>query len=67
MEAPENWHLTWVRGHRLEEGPDQHQEQDMENYQQNWSIDIIFQLWAPNHPHIGVINGEDDNEHKEHK
>jgi hypothetical protein len=67
MEAPENWDLTWVCGHRLEEGPDQHQEQDMENYQQNWSIDIIFQLWAPYHPHIGVINGEDDNEHEEHK
>ena len=26
VEAPKDWHLTWVRGHGLEEGPEEHYE-----------------------------------------
>ena len=30
MEAPEYWYLSWVSCHALNEGPDQHKEENME-------------------------------------
>jgi len=30
VKAPEDWHLTWVSCHCLDEGPDEHDKQDME-------------------------------------
>ena len=31
MEAPENRYLAWVRGHCLHEGPDEHDEEHVED------------------------------------
>lgn len=42
MEAPENWHLSWVSRHGLDEGPDHHQEYYMEKSQQNYDVRIIY-------------------------
>jgi len=35
MEPPENRYLAWVRGHGLREGPNEHDEEDVENGKQH--------------------------------
>ena len=42
VEAPEDWNLTWVRCHRLDEWPDEHYEEYVEEGEQNNYSRIIY-------------------------
>ena len=44
VEAPEDWNLTWVSGHRLDEGPDEHDEENMEESEQDYDSCIVYMV-----------------------
>ena len=67
LEAPEDGHLARVGGHGLDEGPDHHEEDQVEGGEQHEHRLVVFRLGQPDEEDVGVVDDADDprDEHDE--
>ena len=60
VKAPEDWDLSWIGSHGLDEGPYHHEENQMETAEQDEHCRIVFCFWQPNKKDICVVDNSND-------